>query len=69
MTSCQMASYDQPVRAARPPPAVRRPKAGVRLEKERVLMMRGVSHATQNPVLRPNPDVSKRNAQYSVQLN
>ena len=58
-----------PVRAARPPPAVRRPNAGVRQEKESVLIISGVSHATQNPVARPNPEVSTRNVQYSVQLN
>lgn len=53
-----------PVRAATPPPAVRRPKAGVRQEKLRVLMMSGVSQATQNPVARPKPEVRMRNIQY-----
>ena len=57
-----------PVSAATPPPAVRRPKAGVRQEKERVLMIRGVSQATQKPVAKPKPDVSRRNIQYWVQL-
>ena len=57
-----------PVRAARPPPAVRRPNAGVRQEKERVRMMRGVSHATHTPVASPNPEVRPRNIQYCVQL-
>ena len=57
------------MRAARPPPNVRKPNAGMRHEKETVLLMRGVSHATQNPVARPNPEVSTTNVQYSVQLN
>ena len=57
-----------PVRAATPPPAVRRPNAGVRCSKLRVRMMRGVSHATQNPVARPNPDVRIKNIQYCEEL-
>ena len=57
------------MRAARPPPNVRKPNAGMRQEKETVLLMRGVSHATQNPVARPNPEVSTTNVQYSVHLN
>ena len=52
------------MRAARPPPAVRRPKAGVRQEKLRVLMISGVSQATQNPVASPNPEVRRRKCQY-----
>ena len=57
-----------PVRAATPPPAVRRPNAGVRWSKLRVLMMRGVSQATQKPVARPNTEVRIRNIQYCVAL-
>ena len=57
-----------PVRAARPALPVRRPNAGVRRLKLSVRMMRGVSQATQNPVIRPNPDERTKNIQYSVQL-
>ena len=57
------------MRAARPPPNVRKPNAGIRQEKETVLLMRGVSHATQNPVARPNPEVSTTNVQYCEHLN
>lgn len=64
LTSMARPARGAPVRAASPPPAVRRPKAGVRQEKLRVLMMRGVSHATQKPVASPKPDVRRRNIQY-----
>ena len=50
-----------PVRAARPPPAVRRPKAGARADRPSVEIMRGVSQATQAPVAAPNPALRTRN--------
>ena len=43
---------------------MRRPKAGVRQEKLSVLMISGVSQATQKPVARPKPEVRRRNCQY-----
>ena len=45
------------MRAATPPPAVRRPKAGARRLTPSRRMMRGDSEASQKPVKRPNrPD-------------
>jgi len=56
-----------PERAARPPPAVSRPKAGVNKWKLKVLMISGVSQATHIPVQKPKPEERRRKKMYFEQ--